>query len=868
MASNSHIDPRLQQPTHSVFGNVPAVTGESPGSASANSNATSRQPYYLPSTHAHQNAPASATTRVSEPEAMDEETPEDEQDNEHEPDAGQNGDTGQQPGQKEGKRPRACDACRSLKVKCDQEPTQPQVPCKRCAKAGRQCITTPPTRKRQKKADSRVAELEKKIDALTATLSAQRAGRTGDHGMYPPVEPSPHSASPYTHTSPSLSHSQSNHGSSRNDQNSPMEPPSRNDSFANKRRRLENERSYANEIRRNSPECRIGGPDSMPQFWHNLTEKRQLVFDHSDIGRKLDKFMDAGLIERIFQHYVKGIMPQFPAVIVSSDTTAADLRAQKPILFLSILASSCFGMTPAVPLNVQRELQKILKDQLADSLLRNFEKSLELIQALQVTTLWYRPPPYFEQHNFHQNVHLACVMCMDIGLNRRTKSPRLRIGASPFRNDLADPDSVEARRAWLVCYLLSMSITMVHRRPMFLRFDKYLDECLSILQESPNAVASDRIMIQHVKLAHIAEEVAQHFAMDDASGDVSMADAKVQYQLKVMENQLRDCNIDTDNISLRINKHVTNLYIHEIALHFKHNTDDLGGIPSHPTPWTEETFKSAREAELFGASHIAAISDCVSGCHGILDSYLALPCETIFTLPLIFSVRCIFSTVCLMKLWVAVTTPGEIGLVIKKEDLRLEYFFEALLRLFQQMVDKDSNCPHAKFLFISRMLKERFVQLKSPEGAREERSIRQQAIETQEILQRQSTGGAGTQQSPLHLLSEVAMGSSPNASNLPASSTANYDPQLIAPQIARGIIPPAQQQQTPWPPYDPGNMLQSQQAWMGIDTGFDLGGALGGYDLDLDLGGSSEALQYWLDPMWSAGGYGAPGVGFSGAAGN
>jgi hypothetical protein len=72
------------------------------------------------------------------------------------------------------KRPRACDSCRGLKVRCDQE--RPDVSCRRCAKAGRPCITTPPTRKRQKKADSRVAELERKIDALTATLHAQKTG--------------------------------------------------------------------------------------------------------------------------------------------------------------------------------------------------------------------------------------------------------------------------------------------------------------------------------------------------------------------------------------------------------------------------------------------------------------------------------------------------------------------------------------------------------------------------------------------------------------------------------------------------------------------------------------------------------------------
>jgi hypothetical protein len=51
-------------------------------------------------------------------------------------------------------------------------------------------ITTPPTRKRQKKADSRVAELERKIDALTATLHAQKAGapEIRHHGGLPQHE--------------------------------------------------------------------------------------------------------------------------------------------------------------------------------------------------------------------------------------------------------------------------------------------------------------------------------------------------------------------------------------------------------------------------------------------------------------------------------------------------------------------------------------------------------------------------------------------------------------------------------------------------------------------------------------------------------
>jgi len=78
------------------------------------------------------------------------------------------------------KRSRACEACRGLKVKCEPDPNNPDLPCKRCAKANRNCVVTQPSRKRQKKTDSRVAELEKKIDALTATL-AQKTGSTIAH---------------------------------------------------------------------------------------------------------------------------------------------------------------------------------------------------------------------------------------------------------------------------------------------------------------------------------------------------------------------------------------------------------------------------------------------------------------------------------------------------------------------------------------------------------------------------------------------------------------------------------------------------------------------------------------------------------------
>ncbi|KMU90402.1 hypothetical protein CIHG_08212 [Coccidioides immitis H538.4] len=85
------------------------------------------------------------------------------------------------------KRPRACEACRQLKVRCDPDTNHPDGSCKRCTKANRRCIVTVPTRKRQRKADSRVAELEKKIDALTASLHASRAQNSSGDQPDPPL---------------------------------------------------------------------------------------------------------------------------------------------------------------------------------------------------------------------------------------------------------------------------------------------------------------------------------------------------------------------------------------------------------------------------------------------------------------------------------------------------------------------------------------------------------------------------------------------------------------------------------------------------------------------------------------------------------
>lgn len=159
---------------------------------------------------------------------------------------------------------------------------------------------------------------------------------------------------------------------------------------------------------------------------------------------------------------------------------------------------------------------------------------------------------HYEQHNFYMMVNCAAVMALDLGLGRRqTPNVMHKIAVGPFQRCHPNASSVESRRTFLVCYYLCMSITMVLRRPILVRWTKYMEESVTILETSPEALPSDKILCQHVKMAHIGESISIQFCMDDPSVEVAISEPKVIYALKIFENELqvlRDENARMDKV--------------------------------------------------------------------------------------------------------------------------------------------------------------------------------------------------------------------------------------------------------------------------------------------------------------------------------
>lgn len=361
----------------------------------------------------------------------------------------ENSEAPSQPGDGDSKRPRACEACRGLKVRCEPDPGN--GPCKRCAKANRHCVITPPSRKRQKKTDSRVAELERKIDALTASLHATKEGNVSgsEDGNYGGADTSHISAMAST----------------------PQQQPSPYSVFdsTNRKRRVSQyqQDGYAGMLTGIAAAASGQHAPNTPNVFSNPPTRPAQVAKMQDFEPPRftppTSYESADVIHRgilpvetakeLFDHYSQNMAPQMPLVPISLDTTAEIVRISKPILFLAILSVASGQNYP----QVQAALKHETKRTLADKIIVRGEKSLELVQALQVVIVWYWPEANGDSQYF-QLAHIATIMAIDLQIDRspRGASSQSKLIAIPGpKSRFLDTEAIECRRAWLGCYLLS-----------------------------------------------------------------------------------------------------------------------------------------------------------------------------------------------------------------------------------------------------------------------------------------------------------------------------------------------------------------------------------------------------------------------------
>jgi hypothetical protein len=159
---------------------------------------------------------------------------------------------------------------------------------------------------------------------------------------------------------------------------------------------------------------------------------------------------------------------------------------------------------------------------------------------------------------------------------------------------------------------------------------------------------------------------------------------------------------DSDTAMLKMSEYVVNLYMHEVALHVDHNVEEF------KPPFTEDTLGGVGvgDGTSLSADHIAALSVCLRSVDGIFETFLKLDVEIVRCLPVINFVRIAYAVVVLIKMYFAAATPNsELGKVINKDHMKVEYYLDGLVAMFTNSAADKKSRPSHKFLMVLLMLK-------------------------------------------------------------------------------------------------------------------------------------------------------------------
>lgn len=301
------------------------------------------------------------------------------------------------------KRSRACVACRNMKIRC--LPVEGQEACSACAKVNRQCIMPGPPRKRQKTVH-KVAELEKKINALTdALLAKQQQAETGKSENESPVK----DAATTSSSEPARTEDSSNTSI---------------DSYAR------------NIVERAFPET------SQPEF---ITACEVGSFEPVDKDNYVD-VVDRGdmtmeTATSLYTFWRDQMCSSNPIVVFAANITAEMVRRTRPITFLTILTVASAVTLPSAQPALTIELNR----QISERVLFHGDKSLDLVQAMLLNSQYYVRPRSARDLAFNQNIHAAIIMALELGIGKRSKLKR------------TPKEELELCRTWLACYQASIT---------------------------------------------------------------------------------------------------------------------------------------------------------------------------------------------------------------------------------------------------------------------------------------------------------------------------------------------------------------------------------------------------------------------------
>ena len=255
---------------------------------------------------------------------------------------------------------RSCEECRTRKCRCQLESIGPSNKCARCEKLQLRCtFIAPVTRRRRKRANARIDNLENELRQLKRKLD-----RSDTRSVSP------------TQSTSGTQHAVRNAHDTESDTDDLVST-------------------------RQTADSHLSSVVSGLAFRGSRKKAR-------DNARVIDESVQQTLLQR----FIDNMSPHMPFVDLPKERTLQQLHDKYPCTLLAILVASSAGFKPETAKLLARELDETC----ADLTIIQGQKSVDLVQALLITAIWYQPPDRFQELKFTQYTHIAVNMALDLRL--------------------------------------------------------------------------------------------------------------------------------------------------------------------------------------------------------------------------------------------------------------------------------------------------------------------------------------------------------------------------------------------------------------------------------------------------------------------
>ncbi|RKK67302.1 hypothetical protein BFJ69_g14635 [Fusarium oxysporum] len=276
---------------------------------------------------------------------------------------------------------RACDACRLAKLRCLPDATSPVGDCQRCSKTQRSCVYAPvKKRKPRARTNTRIAKLEGEVRAMMVLLENKDSTdeKSPDCGIPRAL---PNGVNGVGVVDDAIDTNCSKGSPSFRDTDGELEAG-----------------------------MKVNGP-------HHALSPRPVPFIPSEVtNRSLDVvqrgILNDDLADELVAAYVKYLNNDYPGVDLPNETKSRKLRSEMPVLWLAVLAAASHGHAPELAIELNGELAQTL----GAETFNKGTKSIELVHALHIATLYYNRPTHPSRDLFFQYASTSSSMFFDLSI--------------------------------------------------------------------------------------------------------------------------------------------------------------------------------------------------------------------------------------------------------------------------------------------------------------------------------------------------------------------------------------------------------------------------------------------------------------------